>query len=146
MALVGRLGPDRMLSLGVASALASTGAMTVVALLGLGLVPLLVLLWFTVASVSLIVPNATALALDAHGARAGAVSGLLGLAQFGLGGAIGPLVSLGGVSGPRMATTMAASAAAALLVRHTLARRSTTPAERGTDSTAGVTAAAPRVS
>jgi len=52
--------------------------------------------------------------------RSGA--GLLGLAQFGLGGAIGPLVSLSGVTTVRMAATVAATAGAALLIRQAIAR------------------------
>jgi DHA1 family bicyclomycin/chloramphenicol resistance-like MFS transporter len=122
MLLVGRLGPGRMLSSGLVIAVASTWAMTLAASLRLPLAVLLALLGITVASVSMIMPNTTALAMEKHGARAGAVSGLLGLSQFGLGGLIGPLVSLGGVTTLTMATTMAATASAALVVRHAVAR------------------------
>jgi DHA1 family bicyclomycin/chloramphenicol resistance-like MFS transporter len=122
MMLVGRWGPGRMLSIGLATATAGTWAMTLAAMLRLPLAVFLVLLWITTASVSMIMPNTTALAMERHGARAGAVSGLLGLSQFGLGGLIGPLVSLGGVTTFVMAATMAVCATTGLAVRHAITR------------------------
>jgi DHA1 family bicyclomycin/chloramphenicol resistance-like MFS transporter len=86
--------------------------------------------------VSLMMPTATALALADQRSRAGAASGLMGLAQFGLGGAIAPLASIGGASTVVMTVSMVGSAAAALAVRVLVARverRSTAvPAEPAT--------------
>jgi DHA1 family bicyclomycin/chloramphenicol resistance-like MFS transporter len=103
----------------------------VCAVLGAGLPVLLPLLFLTVSTVSLMMPTATALALADQRSRAGAASGLMGLAQFGLGGAIAPLASAGGATAVVMTVSMAASAAAALVVRAVVARverRSAQPA------------------
>jgi DHA1 family bicyclomycin/chloramphenicol resistance-like MFS transporter len=61
-------------------------------------------LFLVVASVGLVMPNATALALADHARVAGSGSALLGLAQFIVGGAVAPLV---GVAGPGTALPMA---------------------------------------
>ncbi len=61
-------------------------------------------LFVMVASIGLILPNATALALAAHGDLAGSASGMLGLAQFAIGAAAAPLV---GAAGPRTDLPMA---------------------------------------
>ena len=51
-------------------------------------------LWTVVAMVGFSLPNAPALALDAHGDTAGTASALLGAVQFGVGALSAPLVGL----------------------------------------------------
>jgi DHA1 family bicyclomycin/chloramphenicol resistance-like MFS transporter len=120
--LVRRLGPTRTLTLGLVAAVVLSGALAVCAVLGAGLPVLLPLLFLTVSTVSLMMPTATALALADQRSRAGAASGLMGLAQFGLGGAIAPLASAGGATVVVMTASMVGSAVAALVVRGLVAR------------------------
>jgi MFS transporter, DHA1 family, multidrug resistance protein len=88
---------------------------------GLGLVAVLPALFLVVASIGLVMPNATALALARHARVAGSGSALLGLAQFIIGGAVAPLVGIGG-SGTAlpMAIAIAALGTAALVACLTL--------------------------
>ena len=88
----------------------------------MGLAVLLPPLFVTVSSVSLIMPTSTALALSAHQSRAGAASGLLGLAQFGIGGTIAPLISADGATAILMTASMAGAVLGALVVRLLVAR------------------------
>jgi MFS transporter, DHA1 family, multidrug resistance protein len=107
--LVQRVGPAPLLSLGAAVS-AAGGVLTLAAVaLEAGLVPLLVGLWLSVSSVGLIFPNSTALALAQQGDAAGSASALLGLAQFGLGALLAPIV---GVAGSHTALPMAIAIAA----------------------------------
>jgi hypothetical protein len=62
------------------------------------------LLFVVVASLGLVLPNATALALAGHPRVAGSASGLLGVLQFIVGAAAAPLV---GVAGTGTAVPMA---------------------------------------
>jgi DHA1 family bicyclomycin/chloramphenicol resistance-like MFS transporter len=103
--LVGRLQPVTLMTAGVATGLAG-GLMlrVVVAMGGIGLAGVLPALFLVVASVGLVMPNSTALALADHAQVAGSGSALIGLAQFIVGGAVAPLV---GVGGSRTALPMA---------------------------------------
>jgi DHA1 family bicyclomycin/chloramphenicol resistance-like MFS transporter len=127
--LVPRVGPLRTLTVGLVAGLAGSTALTVSTVLGLPLPVLLAVLFPTVASVALILPSATALALAAHRARAGTASGLVGLAQFGVGGAVGPLASAGGATAVLMAACMTGAAAAAMIIQRLLARERPAPVE-----------------
>jgi DHA1 family bicyclomycin/chloramphenicol resistance-like MFS transporter len=120
--LIRRIGPGRTLTVGLAAAVVLAAALTVCTLLGAGLPALIPLLFLTVSTVSFMMPTSTALALTDQGARAGTASGLMGLAQFGLGGAIPPLASIGGATAVVMTVSMLACAVAALAVRGLVAR------------------------
>jgi MFS transporter, DHA1 family, multidrug resistance protein len=61
---------------------------------------LLVPLFVMVASIGLVFPNSTALALAEHPDTAGSASALLGLLQFLIGGLVAPLVGIGGSALP----------------------------------------------
>jgi DHA1 family bicyclomycin/chloramphenicol resistance-like MFS transporter len=115
--LVGRLQPVTLMVAGVVTGL--TGGVTLLAVVtagGLGVAPVLVALFAVVASVGLVMPNSTALALQDHARVAGSGSALLGLAQFIVGAAVAPLVGLGGArSALPMAVVIAALGTAALL-------------------------------
>lgn len=73
-------------------------------LAGAGLVAVLVSLLAVVASIGLVLPNATALAMRVEPSIAGRASALIGAAQFGIGGLVAPLV---GVAGRHSAVPMA---------------------------------------
>jgi DHA1 family bicyclomycin/chloramphenicol resistance-like MFS transporter len=92
-------------------------ALAAVAALGLGgMAGLLGPLFLCIASLGLIMPNATASAMAPHGRTAGSASALLGALQFGAGAASGALVSAlhNGTALP-MAGVIAACGLAALL-------------------------------
>ena len=107
--LVGRLGSSRMLSAGIATL--AGGAL----LLGLAvlfepkdLLAILPPLFLAVTSVGLIIPNATALALNDFPDSAGSASAVLGVLQFGIGALVAPLVGLGGSHDARPMATLIA--------------------------------------
>ena len=94
--VVGRYGPQRLLTIGVAAGTA-TGAGLLLTVLGHGgLAPVLLCFFFLLASFGLVAPNVTALALAPFPHVAGSASALMGLMQFGLGAAVAPLVGVAG--------------------------------------------------
>ncbi|MGQ0839748.1 multidrug effflux MFS transporter [Actinokineospora sp.] len=94
--LLRRFPPRGLLMVGlVTSALGGLAVLAAVTL-ALGLPWLLAGLFVVVASVGVVTPNSTALALADHGERAGTASALLGVLQFAIGGLAAPLVGLGG--------------------------------------------------
>jgi len=99
-----RVGPRALLTAGLVGSSAGSLALLCALLLHAGLPGVLPALFMVVASVGLVMPNVSALALADHADRAGAASGLLGLAQFAIGGAAAPLV---GVAGTRADLPMA---------------------------------------
>jgi MFS transporter, DHA1 family, multidrug resistance protein len=97
-ALLRRLEPRAILRSALSvQALAGVALLVVVAAGGgvWGIVPLL---FVVVASLGLVFPNATALALADHPHVAGSASGLLGVLQFIVGAATAPLVGAGGTA------------------------------------------------
>jgi len=95
--LVGRVRPLRRLDIGLGCAAAGGLALLItVAVGGLGLAGILPPLFVVVASLGLVLPNATALALSRHPEAAGSAWGVLGVLQFLLGAAVAPLVGLWG--------------------------------------------------
>lgn len=79
-----------------------------------GMAGFIVPLWFVLAAVGFVLPNAPALALSRHGEAAGTAAALLGAAQFGLGALIAPVVGVLGNDGPAMAVAMTGGSAVAL--------------------------------
>jgi MFS transporter, DHA1 family, multidrug resistance protein len=110
-----RLGPAAMLQRGLAMLGASTVALAATLALGAPLAVALVPMWLVLAGLGLSLGNSTALALAPHAANAGAAAAMLGASQFLLGAAVPPLVSVGGVSGPLMGSTMMVAGLGALL-------------------------------
>lgn len=113
--LVGRVAPQTLLKWGVTANVLGGIALLAVVLSGIGLFGLLPTLFVLVASLGLIAPNATALAL-ANTRTAGSASALLGVLQFSIGALIAPLVGLGGTT-----TAVPMAAAIALLSLATFA-------------------------
>jgi DHA1 family bicyclomycin/chloramphenicol resistance-like MFS transporter len=114
--LVGRASPRQLLAAGVtAQAAAGIGVLAVVLVGGIGLPGILPCLFVSVASIGLIVPNATALALTDYPHAAGRASALLGALQFAFGALAAPLVGIAGrETAVPMALLMAAFGAGAL--------------------------------
>jgi DHA1 family bicyclomycin/chloramphenicol resistance-like MFS transporter len=102
--LVGRVSPRKLLTGGlIATALGGTTLLLTV-LTNIGLIGILPALFVIVASIGMVLPNATALALADHPRSAGSASALVGVLQFAIGAAAAPLV---GVAGTRTALPMA---------------------------------------
>jgi DHA1 family bicyclomycin/chloramphenicol resistance-like MFS transporter len=115
--------PPRTLLVGtiVAGVVAATGLL-VAALLGF-LVGLAVALFAFVATVGMVMPNATALALDRHPRRAGTAAALMGGIQSVIGALAAPLVGIGEPGhGVPMATVVLCFACSALVAVVVLTR------------------------
>jgi DHA1 family bicyclomycin/chloramphenicol resistance-like MFS transporter len=86
-------------------------------------------LWIYIAACGFTFPAVQVLALANHGAEAGTAASLLGALNFGLAGAISPLVGLFGVgSATPMAVVMGGAAVVAIVAVWALVRPSTVPA------------------
>lgn len=107
--LVRRVPPRALLGAGLAMSLAGAVLLVTAVTIGAvraGLPVVLPALWLVAASIGLIMPNATALALSGRPPElAGSASALLGVAQFLFGGTAAPLA---GIAGPRTAVPLAA--------------------------------------
>ncbi|OJW14698.1 MAG: MFS transporter [Planctomycetales bacterium 71-10] len=89
-----------------------------------GLPAFLATIFATLATIGLILPNATAAVMAPFPDHAGVASALLGALQFAMGAAIGAMVGLSSDGTPKaMALTMAACATASLAVSATVERR-----------------------
>jgi DHA1 family bicyclomycin/chloramphenicol resistance-like MFS transporter len=102
--LVGRLGPSRLLGVGLTCSFVGGLGLLAAVITRVGLAGILPALFVMVASVGLVMPNATALALADQAKVAGSASALLGLAQFVVGALAAPLA---GIAGPTTALPMA---------------------------------------
>lgn len=94
--LVGRHGPRALMRSGLLIGFAGALLLLLAVVLDAGLALVLAAFFTFVASIGLTTPNAAALALADHPRAAGSASGLLGLAQFAIGGAAAPLVGIAG--------------------------------------------------
>lgn len=114
--IVGRFGPRRMLFIGLSFGLAG-GVLLILAAttMALGVPGVLVALFLSVASLGMVMPNATALGLSSHPDMAGTASAMMGTLQFGIGAVIGPLTTSAGVtSAVPMAVVIASCLAVAI--------------------------------
>jgi DHA1 family bicyclomycin/chloramphenicol resistance-like MFS transporter len=107
-ALLRRLAPRTILRTALCGQALAGVALLVVVAAGGGVWGIVPLLFVVVASLGLVMPNATALALADHPRVAGSASGLLGVLQFIVGAATAPLV---GVAGTGSALPMALTVA-----------------------------------
>jgi DHA1 family bicyclomycin/chloramphenicol resistance-like MFS transporter len=123
-ALLRRLSPLAIVRSALsAQALAAVTLLVVVAA-GVGVWAIVALLFVVVASLGLVFPNATALALADHPHVAGSASGLLGVLQFIVGAAAAPLVGVGGTATALpMAMTIAVLGVGGVLSATVLASR-----------------------
>jgi DHA1 family bicyclomycin/chloramphenicol resistance-like MFS transporter len=120
--LLNRFAPRTLLVGTLIAGLIAAAALLGGALLG-SLLLLAAMLFVFVASVGMVTPNATALALDRHPERAGTAAALLGGIQSVIGALAAPLVGLGDPGqGVPMATVMVSFACAALVAVTVLTR------------------------
>jgi DHA1 family bicyclomycin/chloramphenicol resistance-like MFS transporter len=110
-------GPARLMAIGLAIGAVMAVAFLIATLAGAGLEVLLPCLFILIASRGLVGPNAQALALAEYPHVAGTAAGLVGVAQFGAGALVAPLVGLGGTEATvPMAAILAGTAVAAALL------------------------------
>jgi MFS transporter, DHA1 family, multidrug resistance protein len=128
--LVARMGASRLLSFGIA--LHTGGAFCLLAAVTVGrqygLTALVPPLFVVIASLGMIQPNATALALARFPGSAGSASSVLGALHFAIGASISPLVGLGKAdTAVPLGVVIAATATAALLLHLTRPERPALP-------------------
>jgi DHA1 family bicyclomycin/chloramphenicol resistance-like MFS transporter len=115
--LVGRFGPQRLLTFGIVACAASGLGLLLAVLAHGGLATVLPCFFVLLSAFALVAPNVTALALAPYPHIAGSASALIGLVQFGVGAAVAPLVGVAGThSAVPTATVIAALVLAAILV------------------------------
>ncbi|GAA1028376.1 MULTISPECIES: Bcr/CflA family multidrug efflux MFS transporter [Amycolatopsis] len=105
--LMNRFEPHQVLLVASLAAAGSAAVLLATALTGFGgMFGVAVPVWAVLFFAGLILPNAPAVALDAHGNNAGTAASLLGAVQFGVGAAVSPVVGLLGNNAAAMATVM----------------------------------------
>jgi len=116
-ALAPRVGPLRLLAIGAGTAGVAAGLLVVGVLLSDSVAVVLGPLFVLVSCTGLIAPNATALALQHQGRRAGSASALVGLAYYGFAAVIPPVASaLAGVSPQVLGLTTLATTTTTVLI------------------------------
>lgn len=116
-ALVRRVDPMRLMRFAVVAQTVTAAALLGVVLLDVGgLVGLLVVMWFVLATQPLIQPNAAALAMSRHGEIAGTSAAMIGAAQSSVAGVVSSLAGFLGGGSVAMVSVMFASVLGALLV------------------------------
>lgn len=112
--VVRRWGPLRVYLGGITATLLATTAFLVLALLGVGMMGVVIALVGFMLCSGIGGPNGQTLALAHHAVRAGTASALLGMATFLFGPVLAPVAAgLGGTTAVTMAATMTVAAAAA---------------------------------
>jgi DHA1 family bicyclomycin/chloramphenicol resistance-like MFS transporter len=122
-------GPQWILSVSTAVLLLSAVAIVVVDLAHLGLVAILIPLWCFITACGFGFPMVQVLALQNHPKEAGTAASVLGALNFGLAGAISPIVGVLGIdSAVPMGGIMAVTAALSVLALWLIVRPWTVPA------------------
>jgi DHA1 family bicyclomycin/chloramphenicol resistance-like MFS transporter len=122
-------GPQWILSVSTAVLLLSAVAIVVVDLAHLGLTAVLIPLWFFITACGFGFPMVQVLALANHPKEAGTAASVLGALNFGLAGAISPIVGLLGIdSAVPMGGVMAVTAALSVVALWLVVRPWTVPA------------------
>ena len=122
-ALVRGFGSHRLLTAGVL--IGTCGGMELLGAvaLNLGLTAAMLGMFCVISGVGLVIPNGSALALADHPQIAGTASAVLGVSQFMIGGAVMPLVGVGGPDDALpMALAIASATLASLIVLRFVAR------------------------
>lgn len=94
--LAGVVAETKMLRFALVMATLGSISLLIVFLIGTGVVPVLLSMFFVVSSVGIVNPTCTSLAMQSQGSVAGSAAALIGLIQFTLGGIMAPLVGLAG--------------------------------------------------
>lgn len=123
------VGPQWILAGALTVLLLSAATIVVLDSLGAGLVGILVPLWFFIAACGFSFPCTQVLALANHGSEAGTAASLLGALNFGLAGAISPIVGLFGIDNAvPMGAIMGCTALVSIVVLWSVVRPWTVPA------------------
>lgn len=123
------VGPQWILSGALTVAVLSAATIVVLDSLGVGLAGILVPLWFFIAACGFSFPCTQVLALANHGSEAGTAASLLGALNFGLAGAISPIVGLFGIhNAVPMGVIMGCAGLVSITVLWTVVRPWTVPA------------------
>ena len=127
--LAKRVGPQWILAGSTAVLLASALAIVVVDLMNLGLFAILVPLWVFITACGFGFPMVQVLALVNHPKEAGTAASVLGALNFGLAGAISPIVGVLGIdSAVPMGGVMAATATLSIVALWFIVRPRMVPA------------------
>jgi MFS transporter, DHA1 family, multidrug resistance protein len=94
--LASRIKGTRLFITGLVLAALGGLCLLMTILIGLGLIPILLPLFFVVSSVGIVTTAGSSLAMENYGHSAGSASALLGLFSFVIGALVAPLVGLGG--------------------------------------------------
>ncbi len=122
------VGPQWILAVSTVVLFLSAVAIVLVDSLHLGLVAILIPLWFFVTACGFGFPLVQVLALANHPKEAGTAASVLGALNFGLAGAISPIVGLFGIdSAVPMGSVMAVTAAVSILALWFVVRPRTVP-------------------
>lgn len=123
------IGPQWILAGALTVVLLSASTIVIVDILGGGLLGILIPLFFFITACGFTFPCTQVLALAGHGSEAGTAASLLGALNFGLAGAISPIVGLFGIDNAiPMGAIMGCTAVVSLLVLWVVVRPWTVPA------------------
>jgi DHA1 family bicyclomycin/chloramphenicol resistance-like MFS transporter len=125
--LARRVGPQWILFSAIGGMLISATAIVVLDQLNAGLVGILIPLWFFILSCGFAFPMLNVLALANHGGEAATAASLLGAVNFGLAGAISPVVGAFGISAHTMGMVMMATSLTSVVLMLMLIRPWSTP-------------------
>ena len=121
--------PQWILAVALTVLLLAAGAIVILDASGAGLVGILVPLWFFIFACGFTFPITQVLALAHHGKEAGTAASLLGALNFGLAGAISPIVGLFGIDNAiPMGAIMGCAALVSIVVLWTVVRPWKVPA------------------
>ncbi len=126
--LARRVGPQWILACSTAILLVSSLTIVLLDALGVGLLGILIPLWFFIAACGFGFPLVQVLGLVNHAREAATAASVLGAVNFGLAGLISPIVGLFGIQNAvPMGTVMAATAAVSVLALWFVVRPRTVP-------------------
>lgn len=123
------VGPQWILSVSTAVMFLSAVTIAINGLLGLGLIGILIPLWFFITACGFGLPLVQVLGLAGHGREAGTAASVLGAVNFGLAGLISPVVGVFGIgTAIPMAVVMASTSLVAIGSLWFIVRPKTVPA------------------
>lgn len=125
--LTRRVGPQWILFSAIGGMLISATAIVVLDQLNAGLIGILIPLWVFILFCGFALPMLNVLALANHGSEAATAASLLGAVNFGLAGAISPVVGAFGISAHTMGSVMMATSITSVALMLVLIRPWSTP-------------------
>jgi MFS transporter, DHA1 family, multidrug resistance protein len=123
------IGPQWILLGAVSLMFTAATTMAVLAMVGAGLLGVLIPLWFFILACGFAFPVQQVLAIDGHGGEAATAASLMGAVNFGLAGLLSPIIGLFGIHDAiPMAVMMICTSTVSLLVIAIVIRPRTVPA------------------